>query len=153
MRPDTPADPTDHTAEAERLLRTAAQYPEDAEQLLLHAAAHLELAGDRPQATTLYDRLLSGEDLDDPALIRALKAANLWEYGHEAEARAIIERWRRDYNTTRPHSAHGGLTPAEARARAAADRLRFLAVSADRPLPPAPKPEGACAVARRSRGP
>jgi putative transposase len=58
-----------------------------------------------------------------------------------AEARAIIERWRRDYNTTRPHSAHGGLTPAEARDRAAAERLRLLAVSADRPLPPAPKPD------------
>ncbi|SDK67317.1 SEC-C metal-binding domain-containing protein [Streptomyces indicus] len=109
MRPDTPADPTDHIAEAERLLRTAAQYPEDAEQLLLHAAAHLELAGDRPQATALYDRLLSGEDLDDPALIRALKAANLWEYGHEAEARAIIEGIR----TTAPRSPGAWVIAAE----------------------------------------
>lgn len=41
MRPDIPAD---HTSEAERLLRTAAQYPEDREPLLLQAAAHLELA-------------------------------------------------------------------------------------------------------------
>lgn len=41
MRPDTPAD---HIAEAERLLRTAAQYPDDREPLLLRAAAHLELA-------------------------------------------------------------------------------------------------------------
>lgn len=61
-------------------------------------------------------------------------------FGSLAEARAVIERWRRDYNTARPHSAHGGLTPSEARDRAAADRLRLLAVSADRPLPPAPKP-------------
>ncbi|GAA4918123.1 SEC-C metal-binding domain-containing protein [Streptomyces coeruleoprunus] len=89
MRLDTPAD---HTNEAERLLRTAAQYPEDREPLFLRAAAHLELAGDRPRATTLYDDLLSSSPQpENPHLIRALKAANLWEYGHEAEARAIIE--------------------------------------------------------------
>lgn len=86
MRPDTPAD---HTTEAERLLRTAAQYPEDHEPLLLQAAAHLELAGDREQASTLYDRLLAA-DPEHPLLIKALQAANLWEYGHEAEARALI---------------------------------------------------------------
>ncbi|MGW4730430.1 hypothetical protein ACWEQC_14885 [Streptomyces shenzhenensis] len=92
MRPDTPAENVDHTAEAARLERTAGRYPEDAEALLLQAAAHLELAGDRPAATALYDRLLSAPDpLDAPHLVRALKAANLWEYGHEAEARAIIE--------------------------------------------------------------
>ncbi|MFF4169890.1 SEC-C metal-binding domain-containing protein [Streptomyces sp. NPDC001744] len=90
MRPDTPAA---HTAEAERLLRTAAQYPGDREPLSLRAAAHLELAGDRPGATALYDELLSSEPAD-PHLIRALKAANLWEYGHEAEARAIIDGLR-----------------------------------------------------------
>ncbi|WP_415951990.1 SEC-C domain-containing protein [Streptomyces sp. KLOTTS4A1] len=115
MRPDTPADPTDHTAEAERLLRTAAQYPEDAEHLLLHAAAHLELAGDRPQATTLYDRLLSADPQgpsapSDPSLVRALKAANLWEYGHEAEARAIIDGIR----TTNPRSPAAWVIAAEA---------------------------------------
>ncbi|WP_435185857.1 SEC-C metal-binding domain-containing protein [Streptomyces sp. bgisy126] len=97
MRPDTPAA---HTTEAERLLRTAAQYPGDREPLYLRAAAHLELAGDRPGATALYDDLLSSEPVD-PNLIRALKAANLWEYGHEAEARAIIEGLRR----TRPSDA------------------------------------------------
>ncbi|WP_030210155.1 SEC-C domain-containing protein [Streptomyces bikiniensis] len=90
MRPDTPAA---HTTEAERLLRTAAQYPGDREPLCLRAAAHLELAGDRPGATALYDDLLSSEPAN-PHLIRALKAANLWEYGHEAEARAIIEGLR-----------------------------------------------------------
>ncbi|MGW4744751.1 SEC-C metal-binding domain-containing protein [Streptomyces sp. NPDC004290] len=87
MRPDTPAA---HTTEAERLLRTAEQYPGDRESLYLQAAAHRELAGDRPGATALYDTLLAGEPAD-PHLIRALKAANLWEYGHEAEARAIID--------------------------------------------------------------
>lgn len=92
MRPDTPAENVDHTAEAARLERTAYLYPEDAEALLLRAAAHLELSGDRPTASTLYDRLLSSTaDLDNPHLVRALKASNLWEYGHEAEARAIIE--------------------------------------------------------------
>ncbi|WP_406008714.1 SEC-C domain-containing protein [Streptomyces sp. NBC_00637] len=92
MRPDTPAENVDHTAEAARLERTAGLYPEDAEALLLQAAAHLELSGDRPAATTLYDRLLSAPGgLDNPHLVRALKASNLWEYGHEAEARAIID--------------------------------------------------------------
>ncbi|MCH0540455.1 SEC-C domain-containing protein [Streptomyces sp. MUM 203J] len=92
MRLDTPAD---HTNEAERLLRTAEQYPEDREPLFLRAAAHLELAGDRARATTLYDTLLSVPPApENPALIRALKAANLWEYGHEAEAKAIIEGLR-----------------------------------------------------------
>ncbi|WP_097274098.1 SEC-C domain-containing protein [Streptomyces sp. TLI_55] len=91
MRPDTPAENVDHTAEAARLERTAGLYPEDAEPLLLQAAAHLELSGDRPAATTLYDRLLSSSaSLESPHLVRALKASNLWEYGHEAEARAII---------------------------------------------------------------
>ncbi|MFD7570123.1 SEC-C metal-binding domain-containing protein [Streptomyces sp. NPDC059810] len=87
MRPDTPAA---HATEAERLLRTAAQYPGDREPLYLQAAAHLELAGDRQAATALYDELLSATPAN-PLLIRSLKAANLWEYGHEAEARAIIE--------------------------------------------------------------
>ncbi|MET8855329.1 SEC-C domain-containing protein [Streptomyces sp. NPDC004579] len=95
MRPDTPAENVDHTAEAARLERTVGLYPEDAEHLLLQAAAHLELAGDRPGATTLYDRLLSSDTpetpLEKPYLVRALKASNLWEYDHEAEARAIID--------------------------------------------------------------
>ncbi|MGW5736109.1 MULTISPECIES: SEC-C metal-binding domain-containing protein [Streptomyces] len=91
MRPDTPAD---HIAEAERLERTAGLYPEDTEHLLLQAAAHLELAGERDRATALYDRLLAPDapqPASAPTLVRALKASNLWEYGHEAEARAIID--------------------------------------------------------------
>ncbi|WP_256995265.1 hypothetical protein [Streptomyces sp. WY228] len=47
MRPDTPAD---HTTEAERLLRTAAQYPEDHEPLILQAAAHLNSTALRPRS-------------------------------------------------------------------------------------------------------
>ena len=50
MRPDTPAENVDHNAEAARLERTAELYPEDAEHLLVQAAAHLELAGDRARA-------------------------------------------------------------------------------------------------------
>ncbi|MEU2337553.1 hypothetical protein ABZ608_28880 [Streptomyces sp. NPDC013172] len=93
MRPDTPAENVvDHTAEAARLERTADRYPEDAEALLLRAAAHLELADARPAATALYDRLLAAPDtLENASLVRALKASNLWEYDHEAEARAIID--------------------------------------------------------------
>ncbi|MFK4064884.1 hypothetical protein [Streptomyces sp. NPDC029674] len=98
MRPEKPAAAdhvdVDHIAEAARLERTADLYPEDAEQLLLQAAAHLELAGARDRATALYDRLLSPSAPHPPSaplLIRALKASNLWEYGHEAEARAIID--------------------------------------------------------------
>ena len=54
-----------------------------------------------------------------------------------AEARAVIERWRLDYNHVRPHSAHGGLTPEAVRLNPAAGRLRNLEGSAARPLPPA----------------
>ncbi|MGW2203988.1 SEC-C metal-binding domain-containing protein [Streptomyces sp. NPDC001774] len=137
MRPDTPAA---HATEAERLLRTAALYPEDRETLLLRAAAHLELAGDRAAATALYDDLLS-PDPADPHLIRALKAANLWEYGHEAEARAIIEGLR----ASAPSEAapweivvetletHDELELAEAIATEAATLLSPAAVSVDLP--------------------
>lgn len=40
-----------------------------------------------------------------------------------AEARAVIERWRIDYNNVRPHSAHSGLTPQAVFIRSAGDRL------------------------------
>ncbi|MGW3730131.1 hypothetical protein, partial [Streptomyces sp. NPDC000851] len=110
MRPDTPAETVDHHAEAARLERTASLYPEDAEALLLRAAAHLELAGDRPAASALYDRLLSAGAPENPSLVRALKASNLWEYGHEAEARAIIEGIR----TTSPRNPAPWVIIAEA---------------------------------------
>ena len=54
-----------------------------------------------------------------------------------AEARAVIERWRIDYNHVRPHSAHGGLSPETVRRNHAAGRLHNLTSSAARPLPPA----------------
>jgi putative transposase len=38
---------------------------------------------------------------------------NIEEFGSITEARVIIEDWREQYNTYRPHSALGGLTPAE----------------------------------------
>jgi hypothetical protein len=81
--------PAAHAAEAEKLQHTAERYPSDSEPLLLKAAAHWELAGERAKATVLYDQLLAATPRNPP-LIKALMAANLWEYGHEAEARAII---------------------------------------------------------------
>jgi len=56
-----------------------------------------------------------------------------------AEARAVIGRWRLDYNLARPHSAPGGLTPDAVRRRHAdaAGRLRYPDGSAARPLQPA----------------
>jgi putative transposase len=38
---------------------------------------------------------------------------NVEEFGSLAEAQVVIEAWRIEYNTYRPHSALGGLTPAE----------------------------------------
>lgn len=58
-------------------------------------------------------------------------------FGSLTEARAVIERWRIDYNHVRPHSAHGGLTPEAVRLNPAAGRLRNLISSTGRPLPPA----------------
>ena len=34
-----------------------------------------------------------------------------------AHARQVLAAWKHDYNHVRPHSAHGGITPAEIRAR------------------------------------
>jgi putative transposase len=38
---------------------------------------------------------------------------NITEFGSLTEARVVIEDWRNEYNTRRPHSSLGGLTPAE----------------------------------------
>jgi putative transposase len=38
---------------------------------------------------------------------------NIEEFGSLAEARVLVEAWRIEYNTYRPHSSLGGLTPAE----------------------------------------
>lgn len=38
---------------------------------------------------------------------------NGWHLDSLLEAQVLIEDWRIDYNTKRPHSAHGDLTPAE----------------------------------------
>lgn len=42
---------------------------------------------------------------------------NINEFGSLTEARVVIEDWRNEYNTWRPHSSLGGLTPAEYAAR------------------------------------
>ena len=38
---------------------------------------------------------------------------NITEFGSLTEARVIVEDWRNEYNTWRPHSSLGGLTPTE----------------------------------------
>ena len=38
---------------------------------------------------------------------------NGWQFDNLLEAQVLIEDWRTDYNTHRPHSAHGDLTPNE----------------------------------------
>ncbi len=38
---------------------------------------------------------------------------NGWHFDNLLEAQVLIEDWRIDYNTHRPHSAHGDLTPNE----------------------------------------
>jgi putative transposase len=38
---------------------------------------------------------------------------NGWTFDSLHEAQVLIEDWRTDYNTNRPHSAHGDLTPTE----------------------------------------
>jgi transposase InsO family protein len=40
---------------------------------------------------------------------------NIEEFGSLLEAQVVVEAWRIEYNTYRPHSALGGLTPTEAR--------------------------------------
>ena len=62
---------------------------------------------------------------------------NVEEFGSLAEASVIVEAWRMEYNTYRPHSALGGLTPAEYRARWEADNQ--IAGTPD-PSPDSPAP-------------
>ena len=38
---------------------------------------------------------------------------NSWRFDSPLDARVIVEDWRADYNTNRPHTAHGELTPTE----------------------------------------
>ncbi len=38
---------------------------------------------------------------------------NLWQFDSLRKAQVIIEDWRIDYTTNRPHTAHGDQTPAE----------------------------------------
>ncbi len=42
---------------------------------------------------------------------------NTEEFGSLLEAQVLVEAWRIEYNTYRPHSALGGLTPSECYAR------------------------------------
>jgi putative transposase len=40
---------------------------------------------------------------------------NIEEFGSLLEAQVVVETWRNEYNTYRPHGSLGGLTPAETR--------------------------------------
>lgn len=42
---------------------------------------------------------------------------NIEEFATLTEARIVVEAWRMEYNTWRPHSSLGGLTPAEFKRR------------------------------------
>jgi putative transposase len=57
-----------------------------------------------------------------------------------AHARRVLERWRLDYNQVRPHSAHAGMPPAQARLLAADARPGLVDRPAARPLAPNPAP-------------
>jgi putative transposase len=46
---------------------------------------------------------------------------NIEDFGNLFEARVVVEAWRIEYNTYRPHSSLGGLTPAEFAARWASE--------------------------------
>lgn len=50
------------------------------------------------------------------------------------QARRLIARWRDDYNTVRPHTAHNGLAPVEALRLTAAGRPGLVTSPTDRPL-------------------
>ena len=41
---------------------------------------------------------------------------NLEDFGTLLEAQVVVEAWRIEYNTYRPHGALGGFTPSEVRA-------------------------------------
>jgi transposase InsO family protein len=49
---------------------------------------------------------------------------NIEEFASLLEAQVVIETWRAEYNTYRPHSSLGGLTPAEFRARWVAEHRK-----------------------------
>jgi putative transposase len=48
-----------------------------------------------------------------------------------AQARRIIATWRAEYNTERPHSSLGDLTPQEYADRGIAQRRQALSLTAD----------------------
>jgi putative transposase len=51
---------------------------------------------------------------------------NLHWFGSLTEARRLIEAWRREYNESRPHMAHNGLSPSEFASQDSKQRERIL---------------------------
>ena len=58
-----------------------------------------------------------GESFNGKFRDECLNEAIFW---HERHAQVVVERWRRQYNEARPHSALGYRTPAEVAATAPA---------------------------------
>jgi hypothetical protein len=71
-------------------------------------------------------------------LAQAIETEEIFE--NLTHARHRLEHWRLDSNHVRPHSAHAGLPPAQARRLAGGARLGLVDGSAERPLAPSSDP-------------
>ena len=69
----------------------------------------LHRTGQTPDAEWLCGELYNGRLRDE--------CLNEHVFTNLSEARRIIEEWRIDYNTNRPHTSLNGLTPTEFAAR------------------------------------
>jgi putative transposase len=76
------------------------------ERLVAERGAPEHLRMERPRAHRLGPAGLVTAATRDELL-------NIEEFGNLVEAQVIVEAWRIEYNTYRPHSSLGGLTPAE----------------------------------------
>jgi putative transposase len=78
------------------------------------------IAPDKPQQNAFVESFIGR--LRDECLNETLFASL-------AHACAVLARWRADYNHVRPHSAHGGATPAEIGTRRSAAPAELEAVA------------------------
>ena len=66
------------------------------------------------------------------------------------QARAVLAAWQRDYNEVRPHSAHGGLTPASIRLPSCSPAS--IGIGGHLAMPPLPHHRAYGSVPRRFGG-
>ena len=78
----------------------------------------------------------------------ATNRLNLWRFDSLLEARVIIEDWRIDYNTRRPHTAHDDTTPAEFTAASTTTNQPQVAQRLDHSTGPS---HGSRAMARKNQ--